>query len=342
MNLMSTCMKKFIAFPVLLCYFSLFSMNTIHIAKINQILAMEDDEEDLEDEEDEFEETREEDSIDEKEETFEEEREIVLPDEPSEELEESGPEYEPGRDAPMTRRERELLSYQEPDLAKVVRATYLYESDSFFSKKLFELFEGDEIVVILKDERWYKVEFLGKIGWVAKDDAILNIFHPYALIVDFAAGISASGDIESDLLTNYNLSLLYNVYDDYLYIGGEFKTLISSKFSSDSNASFTGGGVVLRSYIPFINTKKSRTAFQLSAGYMQALDVRIYPDGFYLSASSDWMYRLFERFYGGAGLNITYMSASGEIQGGTSSTGEFSKSFFVPGFHLKFMYNILR
>ena len=87
----------------------------------------------------------------------------------------------------VEKREKGVVHHhKEPDLAKVVNPTYLYTEASVRSKKLFELYEKDDLVVLEEVNDFYRVEFLGKEGWVPKDDVRLEKWHTYMLSIELA------------------------------------------------------------------------------------------------------------------------------------------------------------
>ena len=158
--------------------------------------------------------------------------------------------------------------HKEPDLATVVKSSYLYREASVRSKKLFELYEKDDLVVLEEADDFYRVEFLGKEGWVPKGAVRLEKWYTYRISIELSGGIGGGGgDFKNfDIIGNYTLKLNVGVFQDFV-IGVEGRAL-----SLDTDNLYGGGGVALRYYIPVLRTRKTRSAVTASAGFIGGIE----------------------------------------------------------------------
>lgn len=243
----------------------------------------------------------------------------------------------------LEKRDKETYEYKEPEIAKMNKNSFLYTDSSVDSRKLFELYENDELALLDNDEasEWIRVEFLGKEGWVERSAVSFPKFDVYRLFADINAGASYSPEMTGkyQFLGTYNLMAFYGFHDMFA-AGAEFKM-----FSINADTSYMGAGAGLRFYIPYLETKKSKTALTATIGYIHAQDragfkatdansTLIDFNGVYVSVYADYIYRFFERFYFGAGVDMTYASLNGK------TTENLTRSFFVAGAHIKVMFNI--
>ena len=233
--------------------------------------------------------------------------------------------------------------HKEPDLAKVVTSTYLYTEASVRSKKLFELYEKDDLVVLEEANDFYRVEFLGKEGWVPKDDVRLEKWYTYRLSIELAGGIGGGGgDFKNfDIIGNYTLKLNVAALQD-LVVGVEGRAL-----SLDTDNLYYGGGILLRYYIHGLRTRKTRSAITASAGFIGGIEKiadRTRPNGIlsffggpYASASLDYFFRVWEYIALGVGGDFTYLKMYGSFKG-----FDRSEQLFQGGGHLSIMFNVMR
>jgi len=236
--------------------------------------------------------------------------------------------------------------YKEPDLAKISFPTYLYAENSIKSKKLFELYKNDEVIVLEEAEGFTKVEFLGKEGWIPTQDMRLEKWYTYRVSMELLGGAgSGGGDIKNfSVLGNYHLRLNVAVVQDFV-IGGEGRAV-----SFDSDAFYAGGGLVLRYYIPGLRSKKSRSALTASVGYVGGMEkpgsnyeyqtgetqYKVF-SGPYVDVSLDYFFRIWEYMDIGLGGYFSYV----HLYGKTEMT-DLEKSFYQGGAQLSFNFNILR
>ncbi len=256
--------------------------------------------------------------------------------------------FSPGSDDfVMEKREgRQTHRYREPDIGRVLIPTYLYQENSVQSRKVFELYRNDQVVVISENAGWYQVEFLGREGWVPMSDVRLEKWHSYKVFFELGGGAgSGGGDIKNfNVLGNYFVRLNVSILQD-LVIGAEGKGI-----SFDAGALYTGGGLVLRYYIHGLRTKKSRSALTLSGGYIGGFEkpgssyefqageaqYKVF-GGPYFGASLDYFFRVWEHFALGIGGHFNYVSLYGKTE-----TADLNKSFVQGGAHLSFIFNVLR
>ena len=244
----------------------------------------------------------------------------------------------------VEKREKGVVhKHKEPDLAKVVTATYLYTEASVRSKKLFELYEKDDLVVLEEVNDFYRVEFLGKEGWVPKDDVRLEKWHTYMLSIELAGGVGGGGgDFKNfDILGNYTLKLNVRALQD-LVVGVEGRML-----SLDTDNLYYGGGVVLRYYIHGLRTRKTRSAITATAGFIGGIEKiadRTRPNGIlsffggpYVSANLDYFFRVWEYIALGVGGDFMYLKMYGSFKG-----FDRSEQLFQGGAHLSVMFNVMR
>lgn len=244
----------------------------------------------------------------------------------------------------VEKREKGVVhKHKEPDLAKVVNPTYLYTEASVRSKKLFELYEKDDLVVLEEVNDFYRVEFLGKEGWVPKDDVRLEKWHTYMLSIELAGGVGGGGgDFKNfDVIGNYTLKLNVRALQD-LVVGIEGRML-----SLDTDNLYYGGGIVLRYYIHGLRTRKTRSALTATAGFIGGIEKiadRTRPNGIlsffggpYVSANLDYFFRVWEYIALGVGGNFTYLKMYGSFKG-----FDRNEQLFQGGAHLSVMFNVMR
>ncbi len=233
--------------------------------------------------------------------------------------------------------------HKEPDLGKVTVSTYLYSEASVRSKKLFELYEKDDLIILEEVNDFYRVEFLGKEGWVPKDDVRLEKWSTYMLSIELAGGIAGGGgDFENfDIIGNYTLKLNVRVIPDFV-VGIEGRLL-----SLDTDNLYYGGGVALRYYIHGLRTRKTRSALTASAGFIGGIEKiadRTRPNGIlsffggpYASASLDYFFRVWEYIALGVGGDFTYLKMYGSFKG-----FDRNEQLFQGGGHISVMFNVMR
>lgn len=236
--------------------------------------------------------------------------------------------------------------YKEPDLGKVVIPTYLYSESSIKSKKLFELYRNDEVVILDDADGFMRVEFLGKEGWIPIEDVRLEKWYSYRISMEIAGGAaSGGGEIKNfDVIGNYYLRLNVAVVQDFI-VGLEGRGM-----SFDTDALYAGGGLMLRYYIHGIRSKKTRSALTAYAGYvggqerpgntyeyqMGETQYKVF-GGPYVGGSLDYFFRVWEYMAIGLGGDFTYVKLYGKTE-----TANLEKEFYQGGGHLSLMFNILR
>lgn len=230
--------------------------------------------------------------------------------------------------------------YKSPDICKVSAATYLYTEASVKSKKLFELYKGDDLEVIEESGEFYKVKFLGKEGWVPREDVRLEKWYTYRLSLELVGGAgSGKGDFNNfDVIGSYALRLNVAVIQDFV-IGIEGRGL-----SLDHDSLYAGGGLMLRYYIHGLRTKKTRSAISASAGYIGGVEklsgslvsYRVF-GGPYVNTSLDYYFRVWEYIVIGVGGEFQYSKFYG-----SASSFNLEKEFYQGGAHLSLMFNVLR
>ena len=244
----------------------------------------------------------------------------------------------------VEKREKGVVhKHKEPDLGKVTASTYLYTEANVRSKKLFELYESDDVVILEEANDFYRVEFLGKEGWVPKDFVRLEKWYTYMLSIELAGGIAGGGgDFKNfDIIGNYTLKLNVGVLQD-LVVGVEGRLL-----SLDHDNLYYGGGVALRYYIHGLRTRKTRSAVTASAGFIGGIEKiadRTRPNGIlsffggpYVSVNLDYFFRVWEYIALGVGGDFTYLKMFGSFRG-----FDRSEQLFQGGGHLSVMFNVMR
>lgn len=244
----------------------------------------------------------------------------------------------------VEKREKGVVhKHKEPDLGKVIVSTYLYTEASVRSKKLFELYESDDVVILEEANDFYRVEFLGKEGWVPKDHVRLEKWYTYMLSIELAGGIAGGGgDFKNfDIIGNYTLKLNVGVLQD-LSVGVEGRLL-----SLDADNLYYGGGVALRYYIHGLRTRKTRSALTASVGFIGGIEKiadRTRPNGIlsffggpYVSVNLDYFFRVWEYIALGVGGDFTYLKMFGSFKG-----FDRSEQLFQGGGHLSVMFNVMR
>lgn len=236
--------------------------------------------------------------------------------------------------------------YREPDLAKVTVPTYLYADSDIKSKKLFELYRNDEVVVIDESQGFMKVEFLGKQGWVPSEYLRLEKWHSYRVSMELSGGVAGgAGEIKNfDVIGNYVFRLNIAVVQDFV-VGAEGRGL-----SFDTDVLYAGGGLMLRYYIHGIRSKKTRSALSVYAGYIAGYEKKsdsyslalgeseiMVFGGPYVGGSIDYFFRTWEFLSVGIGGDFTFVKLYGETE-----TAKLEKEFIQGGGHLSLMFNILR
>lgn len=234
--------------------------------------------------------------------------------------------------------------HKEPDLGKIAVSTYLYTEASVRSKKLFELYKNDDVVILEENDTFYKVEFLGKQGWVPRDDILREKWHTFRISMELSGGIAGGGgDFKGiDIFGNYTFKLNVAVVQDFV-VGLEGRAL-----SFDTDNLYYGGGLMLRYYIHGLRTKKTRSAISASAGFLGGVE-RIsdstrknnelfrFFGGPYASASLDYFFRVWEYIALGLGGDFTYLKVYGSFKG-----IDKSEQLFQGGGHLTLMFNVMR
>ncbi len=241
----------------------------------------------------------------------------------------------------LEKRVRTVSEYKEPDIAKVVFPSFLYQYDDLKSKKIFELYKNDELEVLETKDKWLKVSFLDKVGWVRREDVRLEEYHTAKFFGELNSGIGfGAGDLKNySLLSQYNVALFFS-FKKIFSVGGEFRTLFVNY-----DVAYVMGGPSVRFFVPKIQTKNSRVALTLSGGYIVARDRPGYNDtsleykilsGPYTNFSIDYVYRIVDYFYLGVGTDLHY-----EYLYGKTDNETFNKKIFSGGVHLKFLFNII-
>ncbi|MGI6395208.1 MAG: hypothetical protein ACOX2F_10875 [bacterium] len=236
--------------------------------------------------------------------------------------------------------------YVEPELAKVTTPSYLYSEGSIKSKKLFELYRNDEVVVLQEGADFMRVEFLGKEGWVPSQDVKIEKWHSYRLSMELSGGVAGGGgEIKNfNIIGNYLFRINVAVIQDFV-IGAEARGL-----SFDADAMYAGGGLMLRYYIHGVRSKKTRSAISVSAGYIGGYERKgesyglvigespyMVFNGAYVGGSVDYFFRAFEYMSIGIGADFTYVKLFGE-----TDSAKLQKEFYQGGGHLSISFNILR
>ena len=230
--------------------------------------------------------------------------------------------------------------YKSPDICKVSAATYLYTEASVQSKKLFELYKGDDLEVIEESGEFYKVKFLGKEGWVPREDVRLEKWHTYRISLELVGGAgSGKGDFNNfDVIGSFALRMNVAIIQD-LVIGIEGRGL-----SLDHDSLYAGGGLMLRYYIHGLRTKKTRSAITASAGYIGGVEklsgslvsYRVF-GGPYVNTSLDYFFRVWEYIVIGVGGEFQYSKFYG-----SAASFNLEKEFYQGGAHLSLMFNVMR
>ncbi len=242
----------------------------------------------------------------------------------------------------LEQRTQEVQEYKEPEVVSVKKPTYLYTENSTDARKMFELFRGDDLVVIEEDGDWLKVEFLGKEGWGERDAVAFTRYTVYSLFADLSVGLSSSPELKNfSVLGDYSIALFYGLHE-YFMPGVEFKAI-----SVDSDVMYTGGGPVLRGHIPYLESKISKTMLSVSGGYFRLPEIPLYkgtgsrPDtiifnGGYLSGALEHVVRVSDPVYIGGGFDFLFAGGSGK----TASGEEVHRSFWSFGGRIKVLFNI--
>ena len=243
----------------------------------------------------------------------------------------------------VEKREKGVVhKHKEPDLAKVVNPTYLYTEASVRSKKLFELYEKDDLVVLEEVNDFYRVEFLGKEGWVPKDDVRLEKWHTYRLSLELAGGVGGGKVHGYDIIGNYTLKLNISIVQDFI-VGIEGRAM-----SFDTDNIFGGGGIMLRYYIHGLRTRKTRSALSASAGFLGGIQLISseknitakkfrFSGGPYVTASLDYFFRVWEYIAIGIGGDFTYLKTYSTFNGINRN-----EELFLGGAHITLMFNVMR
>jgi len=242
----------------------------------------------------------------------------------------------------LEKREEEVYEYEEPDIVNVKRPTYLYAENSVDSRKMFELFKGDELIVIEEQDDWIKVEFLTKEGWVERDAVSFTDYALYRIFLDISVGLAYSPELENySVLGNYSAGAFYGVHE-YFIPGIEFKAL-----SVDTDVLYTGFGGVIRAYIPYLESKRSKTSLSVSGGYFSMPEAPGYANssdrsdtivvfsGGYFSGALEHTVRVSDPVYIGGGFEFMYAGGSKVIGSKT-----VHREFWSFGGRIKVMFNI--
>ncbi|HOW51852.1 MAG TPA: SH3 domain-containing protein [bacterium] len=242
----------------------------------------------------------------------------------------------------LEKREEEVYEYEEPDIVNVKRPAYLYAENSVDSRKMFELFKGDELIVLEERDDWVKVEFLTKEGWVERDAVSFTDYTLYRIFLDLSVGLSYSPELLNySVLGTYSLGLFYGVHE-YFIPGVECKAL-----SIDTDVLYIGFGGAIRAHIPYLESKRSKTTLSVSGGYFRMPDAPGYRDkdsrsdtilfeGGYFSGAIEHVVRVSDPVYVGGGFEFMY--ASGTT---TATVGKgIRPEFWTVGGRIKVMFNI--
>ena len=233
--------------------------------------------------------------------------------------------------------------HKEPDIGKVTSSTYLYTEASVRSKKLFELYENDDVVILEEANDFYRVEFLGKEGWVPKEYVRLEKWYTYMLSIELAGGVAGGGGdfTNFDIIGNYTLKLNVRALQDFS-VGVEGRLL-----SLDADNLYYGGGAALRYYIHGLRTRKTRSAITASVGFIGGIEKvadRTRPNGIlsffggpYVSVNLDYFFRVWEYIALGVGGDFTYLKMYGSFRG-----FDRNEQLFQGGGHLSVMFNVMR
>ena len=232
--------------------------------------------------------------------------------------------------------------YKEPDLGTVVVPTYLYTEASVRSKKLFELYRNDDLVILEEVNDFYRVEFLGKEGWVPREDVRLEKWHTYRVSFELSGGVSGGKVNSYDIIGNYTLKLNVSIIQDFV-VGLEGRAM-----SFDTDNLFGGGGLMLRYYIHGLRTRKTRSALTASGGFLGGAQlirsnskvsgkIFRFSGGPYVSLSLDYFFRVWEYIALGVGGDFTYLKTYSSFNG-----IERNEDLFLGGAHLTLMFNVMR
>lgn len=243
----------------------------------------------------------------------------------------------------VEKREKGVVHHhKEPDLGKVVTPTYLYTEASVRSKKLFELYKNDELIILEEVNDFYRVEFLGKEGWVPRNDVLLEKWHTYRLSFELLGGVGGGKVNRYDIIGNYTLRFNVSVIQDFI-VGLEGKML-----SFDRDNLYYGGGLMLRYYIHGIRSRKTRSALTAAAGFqggavMISSNSHItgkkyrFSGGPYATVSLDYFFRVWEYIALGIGGDFTYLKTYSSFNGINKN-----EELFLGGAHLALMFNVMR
>ena len=243
----------------------------------------------------------------------------------------------------VEKREKGVVHHhKEPDLAKVVKPTYLYTEAGVRSKKLFELYKNDDLIILEEVDNFYHVEFLGKEGWVPREDVRLEKWHTYRLSFELSGGVGGGKVNNYDVIGNYTLRLNVSVIQDFI-AGLEGRAM-----SFDRDNLFGGGGLMLRYYIHGIRSRKTRSAISASAGYIGGVQLvsskkhitgrkYLFSGGPYVSLSLDYFFRVWEYIALGAGGDFTYLKTYSSFDGINKN-----EELFLGGAHITLMFNVKR
>ena len=243
----------------------------------------------------------------------------------------------------VEKREKGVVHHhKEPDLGKVVVSTYLYTEASVRSKKLFELYKNDDLVILEEVNDFYKVEFLGKQGWVPRDDVRLEKWYTYRVSLELFGGVAGGKVSNYDIIGNYALRVNVAVVQDFV-VGLEGRGM-----SFDRDNLFGGGGLMLRYYIHGLRTRKTRSAITASAGFLGGVQLISsernitskkfsFSGGPYATASLDYFFRVWEYIAIGLGGDFTYLKTYSSFNGISRN-----EDLFLGGGHLTLMFNVKR
>ena len=232
--------------------------------------------------------------------------------------------------------------HKEPDLGKVIAPTYLYTEASVRSKKLFELYKNDDLIILEEVNDFYRVEFLGKEGWVPRDDIRLEKWYTYRLSLELAGGVGGGKVNGYDVIGNYTLRLNVSVIQDFI-VGLEGRAM-----SFDTDNIFGGAGIMLRYYIHGIRSRKTRSALTAAAGFLGGAQLISsnknitgkkyrFSGGPYVSVALDYFFRVWEYMAIGVGGDFTYLKTYTSFLGINKN-----EDLFLGGAHITLMFNLKR